>query len=83
MTACFTNDQIKTNYDAKHDILCVLFGASKTTYEDDYAPGFGIIRDMFSDEVIGFSCYYYRRKQRDSEFRDILSQFNVSLPATI
>lgn len=77
------NEHIKTNYDSEHDILCVLFGDNKTAYEDEYAPGYGIIKDMFSDKIVGFSCYYYLKKQRNEEFKKLLSQYNILLSNNI
>lgn len=69
---------IKTDYDALHDIYYVIFGNNSSSYEDDAELGFGLIRDMDSDEVVGITCYGYAAKSRRSKLIDMLTGYGIT-----
>ena len=57
----YTQNQIKSDYDENYDILTLIFGDIKNTYEDCEDPKFGLIRNMDTDKLVGISCYGYKR----------------------
>ena len=73
-----TKDPQKIDYDERYDILYVVFGDNRHSYEDEYDTGFGLIRDMDTDEVVGVSCYGYKEKKRKEKMIDLLRELGVS-----
>lgn len=65
-------------YDERHDILCVIFGDNSSSYEDDTELGFGLIRDMDSDTVVGITCYGYAAKSRRQKLIDMLEIYGIT-----
>ena len=70
----YTKNQIKSDYDAKYDILTLVFGDVKDTYEDCEDPKFGLIRKMDTDQLVGISCYGYKRFGLRDQPGDALSE---------
>lgn len=60
-TIHYTQNQIKSDYDENYDILTLIFGDIKNTYEDCEDSKFGLIRNMDTDKLVGISCYGYKR----------------------
>lgn len=77
----YTKNQIKSDYDAKYDILTLVFGDVKDTYEDCEDPKLGLIRKMDTDQIVGISCYGYKRFGLRDALLTTLLENGVSIPA--
>ena len=80
-TIRYTKNQIKSDYDAGYDILTLVFGDVKDTYEDCEDPKFGFIRKMDTDRLVGISCYGYKRFGLHDALLDTLHENGVYLSA--
>ena len=77
----YTPSQVKSDYDDKYDILTLVFGDVKDTYEDCEDPKFGLIRKMDTDKLVGISCYGYKRFNLHDALFGTLLENGVSIPA--
>lgn len=75
----YTKDQIKRDYDKKYDILKIIFGDTDNSYEDCDDPKFGLIRDMYTDQLVGITCYGYKRFNLHDAMIETLLQNGVSI----
>lgn len=73
--------RMRIDYDAKHDILTLIFGDIKNTYEDCENPKFGLIRNMDNDQLVGISCYGYKRFNLHDALPGTLLEKGVSIPS--
>jgi len=73
----------KINYDDKHDVLYIILNDMHNTYGDEDDNGIVYMKDGDTDEVKGFIIYYLKNKINDTEFQNILLEYEINFDIDI
>jgi hypothetical protein len=59
---------LSLDYDKKFDILYIVLSKDKNSYGDEVTiPGVITLRDLFSDEITGFTIMGYKKKLSEGQ----------------
>lgn len=70
---------IKTDYDKKYDTLYVAFGDKSNSYGDDSLDDVILMRDIFTDEITGFTILSFLKKYRSNSLPELPIDLDISI----